>query len=158
MEQLKYPENYYIRVLLTKVKIKEIMVSKVICAKVNDKVSQVEKIMRDRSIRHLPIVDDKNKLVGILTQRDIFRIQSPHRDEDGNWFYNSETLDTYILANIMTKNPFTLSPEDTVATALLAMYAKKFGCIPIVYENHELAGIVTQTDILGMAVRILKEA
>jgi len=158
MERLKYPENYYIRVLLNKVTLREIMVTKVIAAKIEDKVSAVERAMRERNIRHMPIVDHQNILVGIITQRDIFRIQSPRRDEDGNWFYDSQLLDEYILSHIMTKNPFTLRPEDSVATALIAMYERKYGCIPVISEYHELSGIVTQTDILGMAVRILKES
>ena len=153
----RHSEDFYIRTLLNKIKIKEIMVDNVFSIKVDEPFSRVEEKFREFRIRHLPIVDEDYKLVGIITQRDLYRISTPRKDEDGNLVYDKETLDSYILEHVMTKNPFTLTPENTVADALLVMVDKKFGSIPIVDKNSVLRGIITQIDILKMWARILKE-
>ncbi len=154
---LKHSEDYYVRVLLNKVKLKEVMVQNPITLRVDERFSRVEEVLREKHIRHLPIVDKEGFLVGIVTQRDLYRIQSPRKDEDGNWFYDKESLDNFILEHVMTKNPFTLSPESTVAEALLAIVDKKYGCIPIADKNRRLYGIVTQIDILRFGAAILRE-
>lgn len=154
---LKHSEDFFIRTLLNKVKLIEIMIDKVISLNVEDSFSQVEEKFRKYHIRHLPIVNQDNKLVGIITQRDLYRISAPRRDEEGNLIYDKETLDGYILKNVMTKDPFALSPNDTVASALLVMVDKKYGAIPIVDQFKTLVGIVTQVDILRIGARILRE-
>ena len=151
------PENYYLYVMLYKVKLKELMTKSVIALNENESFSRVEEIFREKNIRHLPIVDDRGKLVGMVTQRDLYRIQSPRIDEDGNWFYDKEALDTHILKTVMTKNPKTMGPENSVAEVLLLMVEKKYGSIPIIERDGTLCGIITQIDILKMAAAIVRE-
>ncbi len=149
-------EDYYIRRLLNTVKISEIMTRDVISIKETDLFSLVEEKLRTFHIRHLPVVDQNNQLVGIVTQRDLYRIQSPRVSDDGNWFYNKETLDSYILKQVMTHNPRNLFPDDCVGSAVLLMVKHKYGCIPIVArERKDLCGIITQYDILKIAGKIL---
>ena len=154
---LKHSEDFYIRTLLNKVKLREIMVETVVCLKVNDPFSLVEEKFRKYHVRHLPVVDEGYKLVGVITQWDLYRISTPRKDEDGSLVYDKETLDSYILEHVMTKNPFSLTPDHTVADALLAMVDKKFGSIPLVDKQNVLRGIVTQIDILRIGAQILKE-
>lgn len=154
---LRHSEDYFIRTLLGKVRLNEIMVKEVIALNVNDPFSRVEEIMRERHVRHIPVVDEHYKLVGIITQRDLYRIQPPRKDEDGNWFYNKEMLDGNILKHVMTKNPFALNPDHTVADCLLIMVDRKYGCIPVVDKDRILCGIVTQIDILRIGAQIIRE-
>ena len=151
------PENYYVYVMLNKVKLKDLMSKNVIALNEDEPFSRVEEVFREKNIRHLPIINGKGKLVGIVTQRDLYRVQSPRIDEDGNWFYDKEALNTHILKVAMTKDPKTLGSENTVADALLLMVDKKYGSIPIVEKNGELCGIITQIDILKMAAAIVRE-
>ena len=155
--KLKYSENFYIRALLNKVKLKEIMVEDPIFLHADDPFSRVEESFRKHHIRHLPIVGDNRKLVGIITQRDLYRISTPRKDEEGNLVYDKETLDSYILKYVMTKDPAVLLPDNTVAEALLLIVDKKYGAIPIVDQHHVLCGIVTQIDILRFGAQILRE-
>ena len=129
----------------------------VISVGVNDHFSAVAEKIEEKRIRHLPVVDQNNKLVGLMTRSDLYKIQPPHKLEDGTWYYDKETLDGIILKNAMVQNPFTLSPDNTVGEAVLAMVRNKYGCIPVVDKNGVLCGIVTQIDILKMAVAILTE-
>lgn len=153
----KYSENYYIKILLNKVKVSEIMTPKVISLNENDRFSLVEEKLREFNIRHLPVVDDSKKLVGIVTQRDLYRIQSPRHLEDDTWYYDQKSLDSHILKYVMTKEPYALNPEDPVAKAVLLMAERRFGCLPVVKKDHTLCGIITQHDILKIAAGILRE-
>ena len=113
--------------------------------------------MTERRFRHLPVVDDAWKLVGLITQRDLFRIHSPQKDNEGHVVYDKTGLDKYVLKHVMTKDPLALQPTNTLADALLIMAEKKYGCIPVVDENGILAGIITQVDILKKIQITLKD-
>ena len=153
----KNSENYYIKILLNKVKIDEIMTKKVISIHENDRFSLVEEKLREFRIRHLPVIDEGGKLVGIVTQRDLYRTQSPRHLEDDTWYYDQKSLDSHILKHVMTKDPVALNPEDAIAKAVVLMVERKYGCLPIVQKDRTLCGIITQLDILKIAARILKE-
>ena len=146
-----------IHVLLREMKIKEIMTPKVISIKVDSLFSEVPKKFSQFNIRHLPVVDDQNKLVGLMTQRDLYKLQSPRKLEDGSWYYDEDALNEYILEKVMIKNPFAMQTEDCVGELVLAMVRSKYGCIPIVDKNKVLTGIVTRVDVLKMAARAYKE-
>lgn len=157
MTDLKYSEDFYIRKLLNKVKLVEIMIDKMITIRMDEPFSHVEQKLREHGIRHLPVVDKDYKLIGIITQRDLFRTCPPRKDEEGKLVYDKETLDSYILEYVMTKNPVALTPSHTAADALLLMVDKKFGCIPIVDKYNTLCGIITQIDMLRIAAQIVRE-
>lgn len=129
------------------VKIREIMVKPVISVHVEDPFEKVEAKLRGKTIRHLPVVDDSGAVVGLITQRDLFRTVSPHRNEDG-FVYDPSMLRDFVLRHQMTKDPYTLTPEDPVSKALSAMIQSKYGCIPVTDEKKKLVGILTARDIL----------
>lgn len=136
--------------------IKEIMVTKVITAHVNDPLSTVEKKFREHGIRHLPVVDDKKHVVGMFTQRDLLRCLSPHKTEDG-YVFDKEQMDRFILKYVMAQDPVVLSPEDTVEHVVDIMARDKFGCIPVANADRVLVGIVTQIDVLKCFARWLRK-
>ena len=155
--KLKRAEDYYIKTLLKEVKLKEIMTDEVISAEVSAPFSEVAEKLTRRGIRHLPIIDDEKKLVGIMTERDLFKIQPPRKLEEGGWYYDKEMLDAVILEDVMIKAPFCMHPDDSIGEALLQMVRNKYGCIPIVDKKNVLCGIVTQIDILQLAAQIYSE-
>ena len=149
-------EEDVIRKYLTETKLIEVMKSPVISVHQNDSFHVVYDKMQSGIIRHLPVVNDVNKMVGLITQRDLYRVHSPRKLLDGGYYYDREALDSFILKEVMIKDAFTLTPEHTVGDALKAMADFKYGCIPIVNKYHEPVGIITNTDILKIAARVLK--
>ncbi|PIQ85792.1 MAG: hypothetical protein COV74_07170 [Candidatus Omnitrophica bacterium CG11_big_fil_rev_8_21_14_0_20_45_26] len=127
--------------------IREIMNKKVITLHIDEAFSHVEEKMRQNCIRHLPVVDDENKLLGIITIWDFYRAYTPHKTETGD-YYDQEAMDRIILKHHMTPDPHTLRPDDKVAEAVQIMAEDKYSCIPIVDSENKLVGIVTQIDIL----------
>ena len=134
--------------------IKEIMVKNIITMQINEPFSRVEEKLRKNRIRHLPVVDHKNCLVGIVTQRDLYHAMAPRETESGD-YYDKMQLDSLILEHHMTKDPLSLKPENTLAEVIDIMATRKFGCIPIVNDGKELVGIVTQIDVLKFIAKWL---
>ena len=169
MPRKSYPEDFHIRSLLQKVKVKEIMVTRIIKLYEDDELSKAEELIITHGISYLPVVDHNERLVGLLSQKYLYKTQSPRkidREEidydpgiiiDGHSFYDKETLDSYILRNIMLKDPFTLGPEDPLSKAILEMAKQNLGCICIVKENKKICGIVTYKEVGSLAASILTE-
>ena len=104
--------------------------------------------LRNNRIRHLPVIDKDRKVVGMVTQRDLYRIMSPRKTMDGNYVYDKAELDKFILKHVMRKKLILLSPEDTIGKAIDIMATTKYGCIPITDNKNILKGVITQIDVL----------
>ncbi|MBD7984332.1 CBS domain-containing protein [Sporosarcina sp. Sa2YVA2] len=122
--------------------IEEIMKRKVIALSAEHTVSDALSIMLEHNIRHLPIVDDAEELIGVITDRDLKKaVPSIYSDKkDVNVF-------TIPLSDVMTINPICGHPMDFVEEAAVIFYDHQIGCLPIVSHN-KLVGIITETDLL----------
>ena len=138
------------------VALKEIMIKTIITAAPQDALSSIEEKFRKNRIRHIPVVDAENKILGIITHRDLLRYVPPHHTEQGD-VYVKEEMDRFILKRIMTPDPLCLKPDDKIIQAVEIMARNKYGCIPFAAEDRTLLGIVTQIDILKFLYRILQE-
>ena len=112
----------------------------------NDSMKKAMDIMKEREIRHLPVLKGGDKLVGILTERDIKQASpsSATALEIREIFY---LLDKVKVKQIMTRRVFTISSDAPIEEAALIMREKKIGCLPVV-TGGKLVGILTETDIL----------
>ncbi len=155
--RLKYAEDFYVRSLLNKVTLKEVMTSPTISIDVKAPFSQVAKHFQQYRIRHLPVTNQKKEVVGIISQRDLYKIQPPHKNIDGQWVFDYEVLDDIILGNVMTTEPFIMNQNCTLAQALDPMVRNKYGCVPVINDEKQLCGILTQFDILKIGFQILQE-
>ena len=132
--------------------IRDIMSAPVVTIAASAALVDATVLLRGNSIRHLPVLDGQ-KLVGLLTDRDIQRC-APSRlipiSEDS---YNAVFADTTV-ERVMTRNPETVSSTDTLLTALTRMQLAKCGCFPVV-DNGSLVGILTRGDLLDAFERLL---
>ena len=104
--------------------------------------------MRTHQIRHLPVVNENGELVGIFSATDLNRAYTPRETESG-WYYDKEGLNLLILSHFMTKDPLTLTPENTLKEAAEILARTKFGCLPIVASGtRKLVGIISYVDVL----------
>lgn len=133
--------------MLKETPVKTIMTVKPVTVQINEAFSHVEEKLRKNRIRHLPVVDAEGKLIGVITERDLYRAVSPRETDDG-FYYEKSQLDSFLLRHYMTHNPLSLFPESTMEEAVDLMAERKFGCIPIVDHDKTLVGIITQIDIL----------
>lgn len=122
--------------------IEEIMIKDVTTLSPNNTVKDALQIMRDKKIRHLPILSTEGMVVGIVTDRDLKEVVPSSISE----IIDNSTYDTP-LAEVMTKNLIIGHPMDFVEEAAVTFYDNKIGSLPIV-SNNKLVGIITETDLL----------
>jgi CBS domain-containing protein len=136
-----------IQELLRKTKLKELMAAPAITVNQSDDFHVVQDKFTTHNIRHLPVLDDSGGVIGLITQRQLYKIHSPRKLEDGTWYYDKDMLDGFILKNVMIKEVVLLKPENTLSEALKIVSQSKLGCIPIVDDYRLPLGIVTRSDI-----------
>ena len=122
--------------------IEEIMIKDVLTLSPENTVKDALNAMRDKKIRHLPILSADGTVVGILTDRDLKEAVPSSVSE----IIDNSPYDT-LLSEVMTKNPITGHPMDFVEEAAVLFYDNKIGSLPIV-SNNKLVGIITETDLL----------
>jgi CBS domain-containing protein len=116
-------------------------------------VGQADELLVENKIRQLPVVKDR-QLVGIITDRDIRSFLS------GSLLSTPEAREkalTTPVADVMTTEPLTLSPDDELHEAVELLIDEKIGGIPVVDEIEGLIGIVTYVDVLRCFLNRLQE-
>ena len=111
----------------------------------NDTLDLAEDIMNLGRIRHMPVVDEGN-IVGIVSQRDLFRSALVTALGFGRKTQTA-VIKTIKIKEIMTEHVITISPDASVKEAARVMIDKKIGCLPVV-DGENLVGLLTETDIL----------
>jgi acetoin utilization protein AcuB len=109
-------------------------------------------IIRDKGIRHLPVVDKNHHLVGLITDRDI-REAAPSDATSLSVHELHYLLGKLKVSAFMTpKNKLiTITPDTIIEKAVQLMHDHKIGCLPIL-EGENFIGIITETDVLGLFV------
>ena len=126
-------------------KVRDIMTSDVATLELNDELSLADDIMKLGRIRHLPVVDE-GRLVGIMSQRDLFKASLASAMGFGEKA-KREFMKTVAVKEVMVDEVITTSPEASIEEAGRVMLERKIGCLPVLEEGG-LVGLVTETDIL----------
>lgn len=116
---------------------------------------EAQKLMQQRDVRHLPVVDADSRLVGMVTDRDI-RSALPYELAKGQG--DDQTREQYAnvkVADAMTTDLLTISPSHTLQDALLLIEQKKVGAFPVVDDDNKLVGILSVRDLLRAFVNVL---
>jgi CBS domain-containing protein len=106
--------------------------------------------MRDRRIRHLPVIDPTGRLLGIVTHRDLLSAAQSSltfRAEDDRL----RLLARSTVEEIMETHLGTTTVQAPAAEAGMRMVRHKIGCLPVLDPGGRLAGIVTEEDFLRWA-------
>lgn len=114
----------------------------------------VREILQNGKFRHLPVVDEKNRLVGIVTDRDL-RSASPSSvlPPDRLKACHSEFDQTPVSA-IMSRAFFTLTPMSTLDDALILLDREKIGALPVVDQEQRVIGMFSMRDLMAAYRRL----
>ena len=137
---------------MKELKVRDVMSSDPITLKRNDKLTLADDIMRLGRIRHLPVVDDDGQiLVGIVSQRDLFRDALAQALGYGR-HAQRKILETLSVKEVMAGDVVTTSPDTPLIEAARLLTERKIGCLPVV-ENGRLVGILTEGDFVALIAR-----
>ena len=134
-------------------KVINVMTTNPVSVEPSDTILQVEEIMREKDIRQLPVIKNK-ELIGIITDRDI---RSFLGSNSFNALEDQERAGITKVAAVMTDKPIFLSPDDDLRDAVELLIEEKVGGIPVVDEEEGLVGIVTYMDLLQCFLERLEE-
>jgi len=118
-------------------------------------VLEAQELMVKHRIRHLPVVESDNTLIGIISDRDI-RSTMPSQVLGAQEYEKAKGQIVNVkVRDIMTKDPVTISPEDTLEDALLLMQKMRVGAFPVVDRQRSLRGIVSIRDLMRTFINML---
>lgn len=135
--------------------ISNIMTKEVVTLRLTDTLYSAEKRLKTNHIRHIPVVEGDNKLIGLLTLSDLKRISfidaySKEGTED------TPVYNMLSIKDMMIKNPLTASPKTTILEVSKLFASKEFHSFPVV-EDDKLVGIITTTDLLNFFIELCDE-
>ena len=135
-----------------KLRVREVMSQDVTTLKRNDELMIADDVMRLGRIRHLPVVDDdEGTVVGIVSQRDLFRSALARAIGYGE-FAQSRVMKLLKVKEVMTSDVVTIGPDSPLEEAARIMWKRKLGCL-IVMDGDRLAGILTEGDFVKLVAR-----
>ena len=121
----------------------ELMSTALICVRDSDSIGVAEAQMKLGAIRHVPVVDAKQNLVGILSAGDVLLALARGRK-------------SVRVGETMTRNPVTVTPDTPVHEAIELLLEHRFGSLPVLGTDGHLMGIVTDTDFLAAARELFR--
>ena len=123
------------------VKIKEIMTRNVITIKPDTSVEVIIKILTVRKLTGIPVVDDDNTLLGIVSEKDLLGLLFKH-----------EKLENMKAADYMTRDVESFDIEDSLEHVCTFLLDQAFRRVTVVSEG-KLMGIISRTDIIAYIYR-----
>jgi len=140
------------------------------CINETDSLVLAYRMFKEKRLTHIMVVNDEKKLVGLISQKYLYKTVAPKKvipgEEleirpgiliDGDSFFTKELLDSYLLDSVMNKAPFTLTREDSVGVAIIAMNEKVLSCIPVINDDKVLEGMIMDRHIIEYISNILQE-
>jgi CBS domain-containing membrane protein len=135
--------------------VKHIMSTKVVTFFAEQTMPLAEDVMQIHRFRHLPVIDNDRRLVGLVTHRDLLRAQISvltGLTEQERRARQEEVK----ISQLMTKDVWTVRPETLASHAGRTLADHKFGCLPVIDGSGVLCGIITERDFLKFAIKTLE--
>jgi CBS domain-containing membrane protein len=125
----------------------DLMTRDLVTLRREETLSIADHIMSLGRIRHMPVVDDDGRIVGLISQRDLFRgalARAMGIDSDAR----EKALHTVTVAEVMTTELHLTRADTPIAEAAKTMVLHKIGCLPVVDTMGKLIGIITESDFV----------
>ncbi len=123
-----------------------IMSTRLVTVEMDDKLKAVKEIFDRMKFHHLLVVEE-DRLVGVISDRDLLRALSPFIGSTMEADRDVATLNRRVH-QIMTRKPITLAPQASVADAVALFLAHDISCIPVVDAACSPIGILSWRDVL----------
>jgi CBS domain-containing protein len=135
--------------------VKDVMSTHVIAASKSAPYKQLAAMLRDQRVSAFPVIDEDNKVIGVVSETDLLTKEalegSVPRTVQGMARQRVRSqVNGVTAADLMTKPPVTIGPDQTVTDAARLMYNRRVKRLPVVNGDGTLIGIVTRSDVLSV--------
>jgi len=141
---------------MERMRVRDIMTTNPVVIEPNITVPAATAVMRQRKIRHLPVVEN-GRLVGMISRGDL-REASMSASINADQYELHFMLDRLTVGKLMTRKVHTVTPDAFLVHAAELMTENKIAGLPVVDERGAVVGIVTESDLLRTLVTKLREA
>jgi acetoin utilization protein AcuB len=132
--------------------VKDWMTREVITVEEDMSIMKASRLMKQKGFQHLPVVR-QGRLTGIVSDRDLKEAQpSKATTLDIHELYY--LLDKLKVKKVMSKNPYTVSGDETTDKAAALMLKHDISALPVVDQRGDLQGIITKGDVFRAMVTV----
>ena len=139
--------------MLDKMTVREWMSSPVLTVRAESPISVAHAMMKEHKVRRLAVVNPENQLIGIVTIGDVREASPSDATTLSIWELNYLWAQLTV-GKIMSQNVITIKPNATIFEAANQMLDQKVSGLPVIDETGKLLGMITESDIFRMVVRM----
>ena len=134
----------------------DLMTTNIVTRKPTDTLADAEQLMKEYQIRHIPIVDNDGKVMGLLSQKEFLAEALRLTDKFGVQHLR-DYLGKIKIEQIMRTELSLFSPETPLIDAAETLLSKRESCLLLVDDQQYLLGIVSSKDFVRLAIQLLKQ-
>lgn len=123
----------------------DLMTTKVVTIRQTASVREALKTLDEFDVRHLPVLDERQELVGMLSERDLLRLR------------RSQDVLKQPVSEVMSADVLAVTPATDVVEIIDLMAENRIGAVPVLDNDSHLAGIISYVDVLRAAGKVLAE-
>lgn len=139
-ESAEWKHNY--------LRIEQFMTTDLFTVHEDESLDLAASLMEWERIRHVPVEDHENRLIGLVSYRSLLRLIAR-----GDFQQRGARI---AVSEVMEKYPVTVTPDTPTIDAIALMRERRIGCLPVVNDGR-LVGIVTEHDFLDVAGKLLEQ-
>lgn len=142
--------------MMEKTRVRDVMASPAITVGPDCSVPAAMSLMRENGIRHLPVVEN-GRLIGIVSHGDL-REASSRAAVNADTYEINFMLSRLTVGRLMARKVFTITADAFIVHAAELMTENKIACLPVIAPDGSVIGIITESDLMRLLVRRLREA
>jgi CBS domain-containing membrane protein len=129
--------------------VKEFMSKDLVTIKEEDSIDRAKRLFELNKVRHILVVNNSGKLIGIISNHDILRVSFGDTYGDDQRDMDDAIVNMLTVKDVMRKDPVVITSDTTVEDAIYILLNRRFHSLPVV-DNGKLLGIVTTTDFMKL--------
>ncbi|MFC3032010.1 HPP family protein [Pseudoalteromonas fenneropenaei] len=134
--------------------VSDLMTPDPLCVGENDTLKTAHDLMREKNIRHIPVIDAEGQLLGMLTQKimiaNVMKILAT---------FGQHALERrekqQLVKEVMTTDFVAIKPDEQLKDMATFFVRNRHGCLPVVDTENKLVGILTSSDFVRLAAALL---
>ena len=136
--------------------VRSIMTDDILTLGIENTLSDARIMMVENNIRHIPIVNDKQVLMGLVSQRDVLSVEESTLFDSNENVNSRLERDQYVkIDDFYRRDVVTINAHVSVHNAALTIQKYKIGCLPIL-SGDKLIGLVTDSDFVNVAINLIE--
>jgi len=130
-----------------RIPVSSIMSTQLVVLNRTDSLEKAEHLFKKHRIRHIPVIEGQNRIVGMLSLTDLLRLSFADGAYEEEEEIEAVVYEMFTIPQVMAKNVKSVAPETTIKEVAELLAKEEFHAVPVVEEGN-LVGIVTTTDLI----------